>query len=208
MIDSHLTSKSLPKGTMRCTQLTPFQRLKYKSPPSNCPSSTETTKALHHFTLYTKIEKSTSVASEAFIGINDLSAQHLPKLINSVPGQKVIDWKAAAGDALDTAKDPANLVSSNIGDIQTYIPELGRLLKSLAEDLKANKEALISRLDEVDWTDPKSIVAGLRPILDHLKPILDFIKAHPWVLLPLLIPAFEVFLVILGFGAEGVVAGK
>jgi hypothetical protein len=46
------------------------------------------------------------------------------------------------------------------------------------------------------------------PALDIISPALDFVVKNPWILLPILVPALEAWLLIIGFGVNGIVAGK
>ena len=85
-------------------------------------------------------------------------------------------------------------------------PALEEYFKHIAEDIKANSDAIISHLHAIDWTDPNSVLEGFQPVLDFLQPIFDFVKENPWILLPLVIPALVLFLEILGFAEGGVVA--
>jgi len=92
--------------------------------------------------------------------------------------------------------------------IQQILPdELVEYFQHVANEIKENKDHIVSSIQDIDWTDKQSIMDGLQPILDFLKPVLDYVKAHPWILIPLLIPVLELFIGILGFGAEGVVLG-
>ncbi|RPB27791.1 hypothetical protein L211DRAFT_833773 [Terfezia boudieri ATCC MYA-4762] len=86
--------------------------------------------------------------------------------------------------------------------------QLDEYFKNVAEELKKHMENIVSKVQEIDWTDKQSIMNGLQPILDFLKPMFEYVKAHPWILIPLIIPALELFIGVLGFGAEGVVAGS
>ncbi|RPB27798.1 hypothetical protein L211DRAFT_845811 [Terfezia boudieri ATCC MYA-4762] len=86
--------------------------------------------------------------------------------------------------------------------------QLNEYFKHVAEELKKDMEYIVSKVQEIDWTDKQSVMDGLQPILDFLKPVLNYVKEHPWILIPLIIPALELFIGLLGFGAEGVVAGS
>ncbi|KAF8427602.1 hypothetical protein BGX38DRAFT_1234972 [Terfezia claveryi] len=86
--------------------------------------------------------------------------------------------------------------------------QLDEYFKHIAEELKKDMEIIVSKVQEIDWTDKQSIMDGLQPILDFLKPVFEYVKAHPWILIPLIIPALELFIGLLGFGVEGVVAGS
>ncbi|RPA74717.1 hypothetical protein BJ508DRAFT_418490 [Ascobolus immersus RN42] len=44
--------------------------------------------------------------------------------------------------------------------------------------------------------------------IEQIKPVLNYVVEHPYVLIPLLIPAYPVWLAILGFGVEGIAAGS
>jgi len=48
----------------------------------------------------------------------------------------------------------------------------------------------------------------LGPALELLGPVIEFVKEHPWVLIPILIPALEMWLVYLGLEAGGITARK
>ena len=91
--------------------------------------------------------------------------------------------------------------------VETLPAQLDEYFKKVAEELKTNVKAIVAGIEGIDWTDKQSIMDGLQPILDYLKPVFEYVKAHPWVLIPLIIPALELFIGLLGFGAEGVVAG-
>jgi len=91
--------------------------------------------------------------------------------------------------------------------VETLPAQLEEYFKRVAGELKTNFEPVISGIAGIDWTDKQSIMDGLQPILDYLKPVFEYVKAHPWILIPIIIPALELFIGLLGFGAEGVVAG-
>lgn len=91
-------------------------------------------------------------------------------------------------------------------ELNTIPSALEDYFKQVAEDIKANLDAINSHLSRIDWTDPNSVMEGLNPVLEYLKPVWDFVEKNPWVLIPLVIPALEIFIGILGFGIEGVVA--
>ncbi|KAF8458200.1 hypothetical protein BDZ91DRAFT_743265 [Kalaharituber pfeilii] len=110
---------------------------------------------------------------------------------------------------LDAIPNPQNVDDVAYSIDQLAIPPaLEEYFKHIADEIKENADAIISRVQEIDWTDPKSITDGLQPILDFLKTVFEFVKEHPWILIPLIIPALQLFIGILGFGAEGVVAGS
>lgn len=48
----------------------------------------------------------------------------------------------------------------------------------------------------------------LQPTLELIAPIIDFVVKNPWVLSPLLIPAMNLWLTMIGFEAGGIVAGE
>ncbi|KAF8419184.1 hypothetical protein EV426DRAFT_702045 [Tirmania nivea] len=92
--------------------------------------------------------------------------------------------------------------------IQTLPSQFDEYFKHVADEIKENMDYIVLQVKEIDWTDKQSIMDGLQPILDYLKPVFDFVKDHPWILIPLIIPALELFIGLLGFGATGVVAGS
>ncbi|KAF8242739.1 hypothetical protein K440DRAFT_664575, partial [Wilcoxina mikolae CBS 423.85] len=53
---------------------------------------------------------------------------------------------------------------------------------------------------------------GLKEIfktaLEYITPTLEYIEKHPWVLIPLLIPALDAWLLFIGFRAGGILAGS
>ena len=85
--------------------------------------------------------------------------------------------------------------------------DLDEYFKHVADDLKKNMDAISLGIKGIDWTDKQSIMDGLQPIMDFLEPLFDYVKKHPWILIPLLIPAVELFIGLLGFGAGGIEAG-
>ncbi|KAF8419185.1 hypothetical protein EV426DRAFT_720141 [Tirmania nivea] len=92
--------------------------------------------------------------------------------------------------------------------LQTLPGQLDEYFKHVGDEIKKNMDYIISRVKEIDWTDKQSIMDGLQPILDYLKPVFDFVKEHPWILIPLIIPVLELFIGLLGFGVEGVIANS
>jgi len=115
-------------------------------------------------------------------------------------------------EMLTTAKHDFSKLTSVSEDtlkhhIQALPPQFDEFFKHVAEDLKTNTEIIVSKLHEIDWADKQSIMGGLQPILDFLQPVFKFVKAHPWILIPLVIPVLEFFIGLLGFEAGYVSAG-
>ena len=48
----------------------------------------------------------------------------------------------------------------------------------------------------------------LQPALEFLKPAIDYVVKNPWVLLPIMLPLLDAWLVLLGFEAGGIAAGR
>lgn len=63
-----------------------------------------------------------------------------------------------------------------------------------------------------DLVPSEEIIEHIKEIIvtaiEKLQPAIDFVIEHPWMLIPFLIPAFDAWLVALGFGVEGIVASS
>lgn len=57
-------------------------------------------------------------------------------------------------------------------------------------------------------TSTLSLKEVLGPALELIESIVHYVAKNPWILLPLAIPALEVWIVLLGFESAGVVAGE
>jgi len=122
---------------------------------------------------------------------------NIPRHIDININQIVNDIDGALSGVISAARDALREISA---PLEEYFDNLG-------EEIKSNITSITSGIEKINWADGKSIMEGLQPILDFLKPVLDFIAKNPRFLVRILIPVFEIFLVILGFGDAGVVAG-
>ncbi|KAF8420248.1 hypothetical protein EV426DRAFT_612975 [Tirmania nivea] len=122
----------------------------------------------------------------------------IPINIDIDTDQIVSDIENALSGVKSAASDDLRKISA---PLEEYFGKLG-------EEIKSNMTSITSALEQIDWADEKSIMDGLQPILGYLKPVFEFIAENPWVLVPILIPVFQLFFVLLGFTATGVVAGS
>jgi hypothetical protein len=59
----------------------------------------------------------------------------------------------------------------------------------------------------LNGTNGTSLKEILEPALELLKPVVAYVAKNPWVLIPILIPALDAWLLLVGFGVDGIVAG-
>jgi len=85
-------------------------------------------------------------------------------------------------------------------------PELEQLLNTFVEDISRNVAGVIATLPAANNITSLDDILG--PALELLGPVIKYIQENPWVLMPLLIPALEAWLTIIGFEAGGIAAGK
>ncbi|RPB20882.1 hypothetical protein L211DRAFT_870294 [Terfezia boudieri ATCC MYA-4762] len=123
------------------------------------------------------------------------------RIINNIdinPTRIVNDIDDALSNVVSAAHQALREISAPLDD---YFINLG-------QEIKNNMDTIVSGIEQINWEDEKSIMGGLKPILDFLKPVFEFIAENPWVLVAILIPVIQLFLVILGFGPAGVIAGS
>ena len=135
-----------------------------------------------------------AIQSDTPVGVTLLS---IPIHVDVNTEQIVSDIDGALSSVVSTARDALRKIS----------PPLDDYFNNLGEEIKKNMDSITSGIQKIDWTIEKSIMDGLQPILDLLKPVFEFIAKNPWVLALILIPVFEIFFAVLGFGVAGVVAG-
>jgi hypothetical protein len=57
-------------------------------------------------------------------------------------------------------------------------------------------------------TNSTSLEDNLRPVVDLLNPVIEYVHKNPWILIPLVVPALKAWLLIIGIEAAGIAAGK
>jgi hypothetical protein len=99
--------------------------------------------------------------------------------------------------------------------MQTALVQAGNLTTTTAEHMEpvlAHVKEIAQQVWDVgavlNGTNGTSLQAILEPALKLLTPVCDYIVKHPWVLIPVLVPALDAWLLVMGFGVEGIVAGK
>ncbi|KAA8913480.1 hypothetical protein FN846DRAFT_99110 [Sphaerosporella brunnea] len=95
--------------------------------------------------------------------------------------------------------------------LETALTQAGDLIEHV-EPVRAHLNEIALRVwevsDSVNGINSTSLKEMLEPALKLLLPMIDWTVRNPWILLPLLIPAFDAWLVLIGFEAGGVVAGS
>lgn len=152
--------------------------------------------------------------SVSVISSNVASQVSQMALLNNLPSnQKIFSLSSDTISRLKLdldldALDNAAVYSSEDPRFQGILDDLQEYFKNIEEEIEKNSDIIIEHIREIDWKDKDSILNGLGFLLDYLKPLANYIKEHPWVLLPLFIPAFELFLFAIGFQVGGVKYGK
>ncbi|KAI5776509.1 hypothetical protein EDC01DRAFT_733151 [Geopyxis carbonaria] len=116
------------------------------------------------------------------------------------------------GDGAEHTAPPAiDAASSALAAIYSSAHSLVAATPSPATSASALQTASPESISTI-WHDhaaalalPHDLAALFQHALDKAKPLIDYIAAHPWVLLPLLLPLLEAWLVVIGFEAGGIV---
>jgi hypothetical protein len=125
-----------------------------------------------------------------------------------LPGEVIV------AAVLNTAETALTQAGSHIKPaMKTVLAQAGDLTTAAEhmDPVLAHVKQLSLQLWDVgvvlNGTNGTSLKEILEPALELLKPVIQYVVKNPWVLIPILIPALDAWLLIIGFGAEGIAAG-
>jgi len=89
---------------------------------------------------------------------------------------------------------------------QISTAEIEQFINAFVANISQQAPKVLAALENLK--NSTSLQDFLGPALELLGPVVEFVKEHPWVLTPVLILAFDAWLVVLGFEAGGIAAGE